>query len=154
MGSDDYSDKAKQRIDSANHMLTVSYPLVEDPKILLSVAKNLLKAAEFSIEGALHKADNVSNYKDSVDSKYNAFIQNVVPKYDIDKKHIETITNLKEIVQTHEDSSVEFKRDKKFVMADETYELRTLSKKDLQQYLRKTRNLIKEVEAKIHGGTH
>lgn len=146
--------QSKKRLESCNHMLNVSYRLLKDPKILLSVATNLLKACEFAINslleiGVIDKV--IPKYKkNDFQSKYNLFIQKIISQYNIDKIHIKTVSKLKELVSMHKKSSVEFTRKKKFVMADESYELRTLSENDMKNYYQKTKKFLEQVEGVLH----
>lgn len=142
-------EKSIDRLQSSNHMLTVSYPLLKDTKILLSVATNLLKACEFAMNALLEMAKHrkiISSYKNDFTHKYNLLIQKVLNEFEVSKIHLKTISRLKEIIKTHKKSSVEFTRKKKFVMASESYELRTLSENDLKNFYQKTKKFVKEVE--------
>jgi hypothetical protein len=139
-------EKALKSVKAADHMLGVSYPLLNDPKILVSVANNLLLAVDSALESVLEHEKlfkRINTIPQSTDAKY-ALLKQRSP-VGFEDLHFEIISDLSEISGKHKSSAVEFPRDGKFVIATDTYELRTLSVKELKDYLSKTKQIVEKL---------
>ena len=136
---------AKQKIKVADHMISMSYPMFKDPKILVSAVKSLLQAAEASVSCVLEYEKlfkRVPVYHDSLDVKINLFKKEVVPRYGLSKNHEKLLRTLIDLSKAHDQSSVEFPRKGKFVMCSDTYEMRTVSVSDLKSLIKDTKLLV------------
>lgn len=139
-------EKAVRSIKAADHMLGVSYPLLNDPKILLSVASNLLQAIDYGMASVLEHEKlfkRINNVPESPMAKYVILKQRTPLGFE--DRNYEIITDLTEISGRHKASPVEFPRDGKFVIASDNYELRTLTPNDLKDYLAKTRKIVEQL---------
>ncbi|MFP4523805.1 MAG: hypothetical protein ACLFO2_00620 [Candidatus Woesearchaeota archaeon] len=143
-----YKDKARRNIQLADHMLTMTYPLVKDPKILLGVLENLFMAVTNSMASVLHYErlhKRVPAFNETFDSKFSTFKSKVVHQHGLDLKWVRFIAELREAVQEHQQSTTEFPRKGKYVMADKDYRLKTLDEALLKDYLKKTKELVHEL---------
>src|SRR3989338_8076831 len=67
---------ALQRIKAADHMLTQTYPMIKDTRILLSVANNICQAVEHCISSILHYdrlMRKIPPFHDNFESKFHIF---------------------------------------------------------------------------------
>lgn len=138
--------KSLQKIKVADHMLTMSYTLVNDPKILLSVINNIALAYEYSMSAILEYErlfKRVQVFKDNYNSKLTLFIK-IADKLKIDKEHIKIMKELEEIKKAHEKSPVEFSRQGKFVICSDNYEMKTLEIKHIKNYINKAKLFIEQ----------
>jgi len=111
-------EKALKSIKIADHMLGVSYPLLNDPKILVSVANNLLLAVDYSLSSVLEHEKlfkRIQNYPVLVDAKY-LIVKQKALKGVHDKKY-DVINYIMEVVKSHKKSLIEFPRQDKLVIA-------------------------------------
>ena len=140
-------DQSKKYLKIADHMITTSYPMFKDPKILLSATKNLLLAGETAITAVLEHErlfKRVPPFHDSLDTKTILFREKVLERYEFEEKQIKLLKHLSNIIKAHQESTIEFPRQDKFVMCSDTYEIRTLSIKDLKEYINQIRSLIEK----------
>jgi hypothetical protein len=127
--------KAHQQYEAAKHILTRTYPLVNDEKLLLGVMNNLLKTIEYVIDFILiQKAEPVP---DSFNAKFKVF-----RNYCDNQLFINLITDIRNLINFQKESPVDFRRQGKFVMCGENYNLKYLTAKDVQQYLNKTKDFL------------
>jgi hypothetical protein len=139
-------EKAVKNVKIADHMLGVSYPLLNDPKILVSVANNLLLAVDNAMASVLEHEmlfKRIQTYPISTQDKYLLLKKRALQG--LDDKNYAVINDLVEISKGHKSSPVEFPRQDKFVIASDTYELRTLTVKDLKDYLVKVREIVEQL---------
>lgn len=138
-------EQAKQHIKVADHMITMSYPMFKDPKILVSAIKSLMKSADCAISSTLEYEKlfkRIPAYHDSTDVKINLFKQKIIPAYKLNKNHEKLLKTLTDLTKAHSESTVEFPRNDKFVMCSDTYELRTISVNDLKLLINDTKMLV------------
>ena len=141
----EHKQRAVQNVKVADHMLTMTYPLVKDPKLLIAVLENLFMACTNAMASVLHyerSFKRIPPFHDTFESKYTLFKQKIVPHYQVDLKWVRFIAELKELVQDHKESTTEFPRKGKFVMADKDYRIKTISEEDLKYYLRLTKDFV------------
>src|SRR3989338_1590780 len=106
-------DSAGKKLKIADYMLTMTYPLVKDPKLLLSVVENLFLAYSYSISSLLHYErlfKRIPPFHDDFSSKLDLFMDKCLERYGIDEENIRIIRDLREIIVAHRKSPVEFSR--------------------------------------------
>src|SRR3989338_5812338 len=104
-------DIARKRVQVADHMLTMTYPLVKDPKLLLAVMENIFLALTNSIGALLHYEriyKRVPPFQDTFASKFNLFQNKCSQRYSIDNEHLMMIQEIKDMILQHKKSPVEF----------------------------------------------
>jgi hypothetical protein len=112
-------ERAKKNIAVADHMLSVTFPLVKDTKLLLAIIENIFLAYTNSIAAILHHErlfKNIPPFQETFESKFNMFREMCSSKYKIDKSYLTEIQDIKDIITEHKKSPVEFKRGDKFVI--------------------------------------
>ena len=137
-----------KRLKTADHMLNVMYPSLQEPKILLAVLENIFLGLTYSLSALLlyeSKLKRIPRYKDNFESKFRMFRNRLCLRYEFDKSFIFLLLNVKELVSKHNDSPVEFTRKQKYVMADKNYNLSELTWELLNNYLNKSLEFYKRV---------
>ena len=133
---------ALKKIRVADHMLTMTYPIVQDPKILMAVLENIFQSMESSISSILYyerKYKRIPPFQDTFESKFNMFRMRCVERYSIPKEYLTLISEIKEIILKHKESPIEFRRKDKFVICSENYDIKTISIKDIKDFLIKSK---------------
>jgi len=132
--------KAKKSLQTADHMLSVTYPLIKDPKLLVAIAENVSRAAQGIIETMLEYERlyrRVPAYVDNFAVKFEIFRNRVSAKYNFDNDFITIVKEIVDIVNAHKNSPMEFARKEKFVICNKQYATKTISADTLKQYIAK-----------------
>lgn len=143
-------DSASKKLQVADYMLTMTYPLVRDPKLLLSVAENLFLAYSYSISSLLHYErlfKRIPSFHDDFNSKLNLFMDRCLEKYGIDSENMRIIIDLREMIVAHKKSPVEFSRKDSFVICDGDYRFRTISPNIIKGYVEKAKLFIRKMSS-------
>ena len=141
-------DKARQKIRTADHMLTVTYPLVKDPKLLLAVLENVSEGLELGITSVLEHErlfKRVPPFGNNFTIKFGLFKQKIMHKHNLDPQNLRTIIEVREIIHNHKRSMVEFIRKDKFVMSDDNYNLKTLDNAKIKNLLLRSKVFIDQL---------
>jgi hypothetical protein len=142
---------AKEKIQVADHMITMTFPLVKDPKILFLSLQNIFLSMTSAIKGILtyeRLNKRIPPYSDTFEGRILA-LNDCSTRYGITKKHIAIVRNIRDIITEHQQSPVEFTRDGKFVICSPTYKMKILSLEELKAYIRDARLFVHTVSAKI-----
>ena len=140
-------EKANQKLKIADHMIFMTYPLVRDNRLLLSIIQNIFLALANAVSSILYYErlfKRIPAFNDNFDSKFTIFRTKCVDRLNIDKKYIKLISEIKDIIVEHRKSPVEFERNNKFVICSSTYRMRTISIEEIKKYITETRMFIQE----------
>lgn len=143
-------DSASKKLQIADYILTMVYPLVKDSKLLLSAVENLFLAYSYSVSSLLHYErlfKRIPPFPDDFSSRLDMFRDKCLEKYNINAENMEIIMNLKEMVVAHKKSPVEFSRKDSFVICDSDYRLRTISPDSIKDYVEKAKLFIRKVSS-------
>lgn len=143
----EYREAAKKKITIADHMLTQTYPLVNDAKLLLTVLENVFLALSYSMNSVLSYDKlfkKISVFPENFEAKFHFFKAKCVPRYNIDKEYLSMIREIKDIIVAHKKSPVEFVRNDRFVICSDDYRMKTVSVDQLKKYIAKSKVFIKE----------
>ncbi len=141
-------DMARKKIQIADHMLTMTYPMVKDPKLLLAVMENIFLALTNSIGSLLHYERNykrVPPFQDTFVSKFNIFKQKCARRHNIDQEMILMVQEIKDIILQHKKSPVEFTRNDSFVICSDDYKMKTISLEKMKNYILKSKSFMQNI---------
>ena len=128
--------EAGRRAQVADHMLTMTYPLVKDPKLLIAVLDNVFKSMDASMAGALVRAleqKKIPYVPEEFEGRFRAYKQYLSKQ--TPPEILRAAHEIKETIQEHATSPVSFRRQEKFVICSEGYKIRTLSEETLKKYI-------------------
>jgi hypothetical protein len=141
-------DAASKKLQLADHILTMTYPVVKDPKILLSVIENLFLAFSYGIGSVLHYEltfKRIPPFPDNFAGKFEMFRDKCSRRYGLDDEYLKIIREIKEIIVTHKKSQIEFSRNESFVICNGDYRMKTISANMMKTYVEKAKLFIKNV---------
>lgn len=131
-------DIGKNKLHIAEHMLTQTYPQLQEPKLLLAVLENVFLALSNMI-GAILYYDRtfklVPPFSDTLEAKLIIFQTKSMPRHKIDRKFINMIQEIRETLLLHKSSPVEFVRNDKIVICDNDYSMKTVSANKIKDYI-------------------
>ena len=131
-------DKATQKIRVADHMLFMTYPLVKDPKLLLSIIENIFASLDFGMSALLQHErlfKRIPPYHDTFPTRFEIFKDKMIPRYKISPNHAKLIIDVRSIISQHKKSPVEFARKDKFVICSPSYSLKTIDINLVKKYI-------------------
>lgn len=118
------------RINQAEHILTQTYPLLKDPKILLAVLENIHLAVNQIIEHKIN--DNLSH-----EEKYIIFKR----KYSED---VEFVKEIKELWKIKKSSAVDFEKNGNLHLCSDEFDMKIISFDLMKKYIIKTKQLLQK----------
>lgn len=145
----EYLHQAQFRYDGAYHLLKVTFPIVKDPKLFLGILDNISNSLESGMNAVLNferQLQLVPAFSDDFQSRFSAFCRSA-KRHNLPTQHLDMILKIRKILDSHKKSPVEFHRGEKMVICNDNYhELQVISTKDLQMYLKLTRDFLEKME--------
>jgi hypothetical protein len=140
-------DKANAKIKIADHMLTQTYPLVMDPKLLLAVIDNLFLALVNGMNSILYydrEFKRVPPFVENFENKFRLFREKCAARHRIDKEYIKLMQDVKDIIVAHSKSPIEFARKDSFVICSDKYRMKTIYLERIKKYVELTKRFLSE----------
>ena len=142
-------ETAKKSITIADHMLSVTYPLVKDPKLILAIMENIFLAYTNSMAAILYYDrlfKKIPPFNDTFESKFNIFKARCIERHGLDNNYLIDMQDIKNTLLEHKKSPIEFARKDKFVICSENYKMKTIDLNVLSEYINKAKVFIQEMD--------
>ncbi|MBW2989256.1 hypothetical protein KY358_02960 [Candidatus Woesearchaeota archaeon] len=150
-------DAARKKIQIADHMLTMTYPLVKDPKLLLAAVENIFLALANSMGSLLYYEKNykiIPPFQDNFTSKFNIFREKCAKRHNIDDGMVLMMDEIRDIVIQHKNSPVEFTRNDSLVICSQDYNMKTIDPEKMKRYIMKSKLFISNINSIINKNQH
>lgn len=141
--------KAKLQYDAAFHLLHVTYPLLKEPKLLIVILSNIHTSIEFCLDAILsyeRQLQLVPHYLNNFQSKFNVFRYKSVRRNKIDNSLIETIETVQQLLQLHQRSLIEFRKDDRLLICDKEFAVQQVTIPNIRHYLEASKTILREAE--------
>lgn len=142
----EYLDTAFKHLQIADHIAYVTFPLVNEKKLLLKIFEEVYKSLINLISALLvfeNKRNKIKLYKDNNENIRN-FIK-LSQNYNINPEEIKKILDIIEINNQHKNSAMEFTRKDKVVIMLDDLKTHTLDIQNIKEYLSLAKSLFIKV---------
>jgi hypothetical protein len=142
-----YIKEAENAVGIAHHLITKTFPLSQDPKILLSILKNIRISHENILLAVLDNPflrPKISRSASFI-VKFDRFKDLMITKSLLTPSEFVVIQLVEDDWNTHASSDVEFARKQKLIMADNNYQLKQLTPEKITQYISQTQIILKKL---------
>ena len=139
---------ANKAMETADHLAYVTYPVVNDVKLLMVVVEHVHRALLNGMHALLHYDalyKRISPVPEDFKSQFLMFKASTSRRYHIHPDELLLIQDIKELMDKRKASPMEFARKDKFVIASRDYKLRTLTMSKVKNYLTTAKTFIKKV---------
>ena len=141
--------KAKYDTHIADHMIYITYKVVDNPKLLLSAMKKILASMLLALEALLQYErlfKRIPALPQSQTSRLLLLKDYCTKKYKLSQNYIYLIKELNDLIVAHESSPVEFSRNSRFVICSHNYRMKTITINKIKEYLSLNKAFLKDVE--------
>jgi len=137
---------ANRHFRSADHIAYVTYPLLQDNKLIVAVLENLNNTALRIMEAVLQQEEtNQENFK----GKYEIFKERA-KRYQIEEAEVKIIQELKSLSDQRKKSDMEFIRKDKYILWDPYKgKLKELTMQSMKDYIIKIKPLLRKINANL-----
>ena len=137
---------AEKTIKSADHMIYVTFPLINDKRLLFKVLQEMKNAIALCINAILQYEYLYKRIKLYKDSKLNLriFIEKCAPRYSITKEEMNLVHELFDFVEKHKESPFEFIKDNKLVVLSNSLRPRTMTLEKTKEFMIVSKSILKK----------
>ncbi|MFH1133240.1 MAG: hypothetical protein V1735_02005 [Nanoarchaeota archaeon] len=144
--------EAEQSLVVADHMLTVTYPLVKDTKLLLNILMNIQQGMVKAMGAILSNErlfKRIPPYGPSFYDQMEVFQARATRRYSLNPEYLKTMKDIHEVLELHKSSPVEFQRQDKLVICSDKYRLSTISVAQLRGNLDLAKLFIADMQRMV-----
>ena len=137
---------AEKKIQTADHMIYVTFPLIKDKRLLLKILQEIKNAVMDCISSILqyeYLYKRITLYKNPK-SNFKIFIQKCAPIYQITKEEINLILELFDFIEKHKESPFEFIKDNKVIILSNNLDPKTLTIEKTKEFLMLVKNILRK----------
>ncbi len=128
--------EAHKAVHQAEHLFTVIYPFTHDTKLLVAILANLQKANATALAFLAEQEGLKLSHQEMMEW----LLQDKRMPNDV----LNAVIDLDGLMQLQKDCPVEFIRKDRFVLCTDSYNVRTISSKEINYYLAKTKVFIEK----------
>ncbi len=136
--------EANKSFNTADHLAYVTYPVVNDTKVITLITEHLYASLIQGMDALLYierEYKRIPQYSDSFEIKLELF-KKIIKRYGISKDYIEIIKELKEIKEYKKKGPVSFTKKDKLVMYSSNYRLKTVTLDKIKKHISQTKSFI------------
>lgn len=139
--------KAAYQLHLAQHLLEVTYPLVKDPKMLISALSNLEQTHNSMFESVL-PMDLVNSDVNFI-SKLNSFEELLKSAVVLESGEKKTILSVHDLINQHKESAVVFSRKDSFVICEDDYKMNKIDPISVGEQVHNTVKLLNKLSGLV-----
>ena len=136
--------EANRKLRLADHMAYVTYPMLKETKLLLTILDNIDKSLKVALNAYLHYErlyKRISYNPDDLKSKLELFDRSAARRYNL-PGYTKLILEVHLILKKHKEASVAFVKKDKLVICNGNYRMKVLEVADVKNYLSKAKPFI------------
>ncbi|HLC63683.1 MAG TPA: hypothetical protein VJJ21_05195 [Candidatus Nanoarchaeia archaeon] len=146
----DLLKKAQQHFNTADHIAYVTFPLVKDQKLIISVLDNLNQALICSVDSLMNYErlyKRIGLFSDNFDVKMQIFKTKIAPQYNLDRHHIVAIEEINQLAKERKSSTMEFAKRDKYVFCNQDYsKIKAIDMDKLKSYINQLKPFMRKLE--------
>jgi len=143
--------EAEKTIQTIDHIVYVTFPLIKDKRLLLKTLLETKIAVTSCINSILqyeYLYKRIRLYKDSK-TNFQTFERKCALRYNISKEEISLIYELFDIAKKHKESEMEFVKNEKIIILTENLEPKTLTVEKIKQFLALAKDILIKTKKRI-----
>ncbi len=140
-------NKANQLFKTADHIAYVTYPLLKDNKLIITIIENLSEAMNKAMEAVIYyeiKFKRINYFPADFKAQIETFKLSA-SHYNINRNYIVLMQDLHDIIARRKTSRMEFVKNDKFVIWNNDYEMITLNYDKIKGYLNQSKPFFDKV---------
>lgn len=137
--------EANRLFNTADHLAYITYPLVKETKLMVTITENLYLSLMAAVDALLQHEKaykRISLTPNDFESKLDTFRRECMPRYKLDRSYLLLIKDIHDIIEHKKKSPIEFIRNDKYIMCSDSYKMKVLTIEGLKQYIAQSKEFI------------
>ena len=139
---------ANQKINTSDHLTYITYPTVNENKLMISIVENIFVGMTAGMDALLlyeRTFKRVPMYADDFRAKVELLKSHAADRYNLDRKYIIALEDLRMLIEAHKKSTTEISHREKFVIFSDTYQMKALTIENVKSYLALAKSFMDKV---------
>lgn len=147
----DNLQKAEKKIQNANHLIYMTYPIVKNQKLIPKILSEIKESILATISAILQYEYLLQNIELEDDSKSNfqIFIKKCAPKYSIAYSELLQTKKIIQLAQDHSASSMTVSKNDSIILLSKNMKKSTIALEDTKNFLQIARRIFKKSQERI-----
>ena len=147
----EYLYQAEKKIKTADHLTYMTFPIVQDKKMFLTVLSEINNAVLLIINSILQHDYLYKRIDLSKDAKTNLhiFTTKCAQSYNINDNELKVIVEILSITEAHRKSAMEFLKNDKVIILSDSLQPLTLSLEKIKEFLVVTKEIFLKTSQKL-----
>lgn len=147
----EYLSEAEKIIKTVDHMTYMTYPIVQDKKMLIKIVLEIKNALAKCINSILQYEYIYKTISLSPNPKTNfeTFKSKSAPRYQITPEEISVVLELFDIAERHKQSPMEFVKDEKVIILSEELEPKEITLEKTKEFITAAKNILRKTREKM-----
>jgi len=140
--------EANKAFETADHLAYVTFPVVNDTRLIVNIIDNIYIALKKGVEAILYYEwlyKRIYNLSDNFDTNLQMFKDHIAKRYDFSQKDLDLIDQVKQIMDSKVEASMQFTRKDRFVLASPNYKLKVLNLPQVKNHLISTKVFLNKL---------
>ena len=145
-------EAGRRHLRTADHLVSITYPLVKDNKLLITALENLISAGKNLMASMLHYEQafkRVPRFQEDFDSMVQLFRFKCTPNYNLSRDYGASMDELKVLAENHRTSTVEFTRGDGLVMFSDSSNFRKVTHTQLRSLIGTMKRMLIDIEGVV-----
>jgi hypothetical protein len=145
----EYLHEAERIVQTADHIMYVTFPLIKDKRLLLKIISEIKIAIANCINAILQYEyinKRIALYKDPR-LNLKTFEEKCAQKYGIENEEIKLISELFRIVEKYKQSQMQFIKDNKIVILSENLNTHVITIEKIKKLLDLSKDILKKTKS-------
>lgn len=145
-------DLAVKSLKLADHMTYVTFPLIQEHRLLIKIFDEIYKTIINSINAILHyeclykRIRLYNNHQDNLQT----FLEKSAKNYDLSNEQIRKIKEIIDLNRKHKQSAMEFVKKDKIVILSDNLGTQTIDLITIKEYLLLSKELVVNINKKMN----
>ena len=143
--------EADKKIQIANHLIYVTFPLIKNKRLLIKIIQDLKTAVLNCVNSILQYESLKKRIKLTRDplENFKIFSEQCAPEYDLTNQETNQILDLFEIARKQEQSSMEIMKNERVILLSKNLTSEFITIETAKKYLQLSINLLKKTKGKF-----
>lgn len=144
-------EKSEKIIQTAGHLIYVTYPLIKDKRLLLKILMEIKNSLASCINAVLQYEYLYSRIRlaQNPNLNFKIFLEKCCPRYGISEIEAKRISRLFEIAEKHKKSPMEFVKEDKIVILSENMHSDTITLEKVKEFLEVSKSVLERAKKVI-----
>ena len=140
--------KAEKEIKLTDHLIYVTYSVINDTKFLISIADHIITAAKLAVESLLEHeryVKRIEPFPRNFAVMVSIYESKVEAQHQFDRTFARLLRKLLELTEFIKESNMCFRRQEKYILAKNAFAIKTIDLEIIKRYQKNTHNFIEKV---------